>query len=210
MKQIFWNVDTQEDFMSEPGALYVPGAESIKPALGRLTRYARAEGIQVVNTADMHYDDAAEISDTPDFVNTFPAHCLRGTPGADFIRETRPGPSLSTYVVDWEDARVDHARVRTASDVVIYKDAFDVFAGNAHTDSVLTTINPDEAVVYGVAGNVCVDYAVMGLLERDVRVTVVTDATKAIPAEAMKETLRKWKLAGASLTTLEQVLWGER
>jgi hypothetical protein len=38
--RVFWDVDTQVDFMSPEGKLYVPGAETIAPNLGRLTDYA--------------------------------------------------------------------------------------------------------------------------------------------------------------------------
>ncbi len=208
MKRIFWNVDTQEDFMSETGALYVPGAESIKPTLSQLTQYARLhDNIKIVNTADLHYPTAEEISDSPDFVNTFPPHCLRGTPGAEFIKETKPGFDLrTTYTLDWEARIFDAARVRMASSVVLYKDHFDIFQGNPYAEKVVDALRGSDFTVYGVAANVCVDYAVMGLLARGKTVSVVTDATKAIPEEALTESFKKWEAAGARLTTLEEVL----
>ena len=39
----------------------------------------------------------------------------------------------------------------------------------------------DTAIVYGVAGNVCVKYAVDGLREREFQVVVITDAVKDLP-----------------------------
>ena len=86
---IFWDVDTQHDFMDPDGKLYVKDAELIKPKLEQLTRYAHAQGIQIVASSDDHELEHAEISATPNFRETFPPHCMRGTTGAEKIPETR-------------------------------------------------------------------------------------------------------------------------
>ncbi len=71
---LFWNVDTQYDFMNDDpnaeyaGKLPVPGATEIKSELESLTDLAEQEGIQVVNTADWHHPSDDEISDDPDEV----------------------------------------------------------------------------------------------------------------------------------------------
>src|SRR5437763_13850771 len=78
---IFWDVDTQYDFMHADGKLYVPEAERIVGNLKRLTAYAPGHGICVVASADAHVMSHAEISATPDSKTTFPPRCLRGRPG---------------------------------------------------------------------------------------------------------------------------------
>ena len=85
---IFWDVDTQYDFMKADGKLYVPEAEHVIPNLKRLTDYAHSHGIRIVASADDHVMSHAEISEQPDWKTTFPAHCLRGTPGQKKIPET--------------------------------------------------------------------------------------------------------------------------
>ena len=85
---IFWDVDTQYDFMKADGKLYVPDAEQLIPNLKKLTDYAHGHGIRVVASADDHVREDAEISATPDWKATFPPHCLRGTPGQRKIPET--------------------------------------------------------------------------------------------------------------------------
>ena len=85
---ILWDVDTQFDFMLPVGKLYVPGAEETVPAMKRLVDAARAAGIVHVASADDHELTDAEISTEPDFVTTYPPHCLRGTRGARKIPET--------------------------------------------------------------------------------------------------------------------------
>ena len=64
MKTIFWNVDTQIDFMKPYGKLPVAGgegAEDIEQNLEYLTDIATEENIQVVNTADYHNENSEEL-----------------------------------------------------------------------------------------------------------------------------------------------------
>jgi nicotinamidase/pyrazinamidase len=203
MKTILWNVDTQYDFMRPDGALPVPEAESIEPGLEELTTTARGKGYKIVHTADWHNEDSAEFSDEPDYATTFPAHCLADTPGAAYVEATAP---KDAYVVDWRDESVDLEAVASAKEVVLYKDAFDVFAGSDHTDTVVETLAPDRAIVYGVATNVCVDYAVRGLLARGVEVVVPTDGIKELPGLPLEETLQGWEDSGAKLSTIDEVV----
>ena len=200
---IFWNVDTQYDFMRDDGKLSVPGAESIEPNLKRLTEYAREHDIKVVSTRDWHTPASREFSDTPDFVATFPPHCLEGTPGAEYVPATKP---TNPYVIDWRDRKFDEREVHSRRDIVISKDAFDVFAGNPHTDTIVRTLKPERAVVYGVATNYCVNRAVQGLLERGVEVYVVQDAIKEIPNCDIKEFMdAQWKAKGVRLTSTDSI-----
>src|SRR5919204_1118398 len=87
--RIVWDVDTQVDFMLPDGKLYVPGAEETAPAMARLVAAAREARIVHVASADDHELTDPEISDSPDFANTYPPHCLRGTRGAEKIIETK-------------------------------------------------------------------------------------------------------------------------
>jgi len=88
-RAILWDVDTQVDFMLPEGRLYVPGAEELRPAMARLVEAAGIAGIVHVASADDHELTDPEISDEPDFEYTYPPHCLRGTPGAERVPETK-------------------------------------------------------------------------------------------------------------------------
>lgn len=210
MKTIFWNVDTQYDFMrndqSHRGTLAIPGAKDIEPQLGRLTRMADALGKTVVNTADYHTLRSREISENPDFRTTFPAHCLRETRGAGYVPATQPE---DPYIVDWKDATFDPAQVQAHRNIILLKDEFDIFhpAGAPHTGKVLDLIQPDRVVVYGVATNVCVDYAVLGLLNfgKGIEVYVVRDAIKELPNLPLEKTLDAWRDAGAKFIETKEV-----
>ena len=72
-------VDVQVDFC-EGGALGVEGGNAVAAAVARLLAgdhgYAR-----VVATRDHHIDPGSHFSDEPDYVDSWPRHCVVGTPG---------------------------------------------------------------------------------------------------------------------------------
>jgi nicotinamidase/pyrazinamidase len=212
MKTIFWNVDTQYDFMRNDetfkGKLAIPDARAIEGNLEILTKIAKAKNLQVVNTADWHNKDTKEISEKPDFKTIFPEHCMQYAKGAEFVPATNPE---NPYAISWQRPKGfnqnKYRAMKNMRNIVLYKDAFDIFAGNKYTDDVLRILVPEKAVVYGVATNVCVDYAVTGLLERNVKVYAVTDAMKELPGCNLEEIFRKWEAKGAVLTKTDKLLF---
>ena len=206
MKTIFWNVDTQYDFMRADGKLYVAGAEGIEENLARLTALAKSKGIKVVNTADWHNRNSEELSATPDFIQTFPEHCLQNTQGAKFVPATDPE---NPYRINWEAKSFDADELLRRRNILLYKDKFDVFRGTPHVDKVVQLLAPERAIVYGVATNVCVNDAVNGLLERKVQVYVPIDAIKELPNLPLP--YEAWQRKGAVLTTTDEVykMFGE-
>ena len=208
--RVFWDVDTQGDFMHPGGALYVPGAEEIIPNLARLTRHAHARGIRIVASADDHVRDHSELSDTPDFRSTFPPHCLRNTPGQAKIPETALHDPLVIEPDLDEDPESLARRVRAhRGDVLLHKHFFDVFT-NPHTAVVIDALEPDELVLYGVALDVCNRFAVEGLLERrpQTRLCVVTDACRAIDPARGETLLAQWRRRGVELLSTDEATGG--
>ncbi|NLU83951.1 isochorismatase family protein [Rhodococcus sp. HNM0569] len=72
-------VDVQNDFC-EGGALAVTGGAAVAAAVGRHIGGYDA----VVATKDHHIDPGSHFSDTPDFVDSWPVHCVAGSLGAEF------------------------------------------------------------------------------------------------------------------------------
>lgn len=201
---VFWNVDTQYDFMRPDGKLYVPGAESLEGNLEKLTNHARLKGIRTVNSKDWHNVNSKEFSSTPDFVNTFPPHCLARTKGAEYVPATAV---RSSYNIDWDRMGFNEALLLREREIVIRKDAFDVFTGNPNTDRIVQVLSPKTAIVYGVATNFCVDYAVEGLAKRGIQVYAVKDAIREIPlANEPQRTFDKWEKLGVKFTTTDEVI----
>jgi|SRR3989454_2688205 len=206
---IFWDVDTQVDFMRADGKLYVPDAEQIIPHLKKLTDYAHGHGLRIVASGDDHVRDHPEISDTPDWRQTFPPHCLRGTPGQKKIPETALRDPL---VIEPEraDPRMLMATVRAhRGDILFHKHRFDVFT-NDNVITVLDVLDPQDVVLYGVALDVCDKYAIEGLLQHrpQTRVFAVTDAMKPIDRDGAETLLKEWGEEGVRLVKTSEVVVG--
>lgn len=197
---IFWDVDTQYDFMRADGKLYVPEAEAIIPNLACLTGYAHQHGIRIVASADDHVPGHRELSDRPDWRETFPEHCMRGTKGQAKVPETALRDPLVI-----EPEKVNRAllaeRVRThKGDILFHKHWFDVFT-NQNVETVLGVLTPHTVVLYGVALDVCDKYAIEGIVERhpELRLFAVKDAMKPIDRDAAEHLLRQWAEEGVRL-----------
>lgn len=204
---VFWDVDTQVDFMKSDGKLYVPESESIIPVLGRLTGHAHAHRIRIIASSDDHVAGHRELSATPDWKTTFPDHCMRGTPGQEKVPETALRHPL-TIQPEPQDPAVIGARARGHDgDILFLKHWFDVFT-NANVLPVLSALAPARIVLYGVALDVCDRYAVEGLLTHrsDIRLALVTDAVRAIHADQSAPLLASWEQRGVQLVTSAQVL----
>lgn len=87
-------VDVQNDFC-EGGSLAVTGGAALA---GRVSVHMRRGGYDhVVATRDHHVDPGAHFSDAPDYVDSWPVHCLAGTPGAAFHPALDVGPIEAVF-----------------------------------------------------------------------------------------------------------------
>jgi nicotinamidase/pyrazinamidase len=208
-KLIFWDIDTLYDFLRSDGKLYVPDSEAIIPALGALTRFAHASGIQIVASADNHLLSDPEISDSPDWMTTFPPHCMQGTPGQLKIAETQLRDPL-IIEPELQDATTLAARLREhRGDILLHKQTLDVFT-NANVPLLLRVLEPEAVVMYGVATDFCNRYVVEGLLRElpQAKLYLVVDAIRAIyPAEG-ERLLVRWRDRGVRMVTVDEVLQG--
>ena len=206
---IFWDVDTQADFMHADGKLYVPDAEHIIPNLKRLTDYAHGYGIRVVASADDHQYGHRELSDKPDWKQTFPPHCMHGTPGQRKIPETALRDPLVIEPEPQDPERLA-ARVRAhRGDILFHKHWFDVFS-NPNVLPVVDALAPRDIVLYGVALDVCDRYAIEGFLQHrpDIRLFAVTDAMKPIDRDVAEQMLKEWGEEGVRLVKTSEVVVG--
>ena len=197
---IFWDVDTQADFMLPGGRLYVPGAEKLIPNLKRLTDAARQGRVFIVGDVCTHAPDDPEFE-------RFPPHCVRGTPGAEIIPETRAERVL---VVPNREGTAIPADLSEFQQVILEKQTLDVF-DNPNTKKVLErvagfTTADAEVFVFGVVTEYCVRLAAKGLLDRGRRVALVRDAIETLNAEDGRKTIDELTLLGARLVTTEQAL----
>ena len=199
-RTIFWDVDTQVDFMLPGGKLYVPGAEKLIPNLGRLTDQARRERVFLVSDACVHTPDDPEFQ-------RFPPHCVRGTPGAEIISETIARRFL--ILPDRREASVPRD-LSPYQQVILEKQTLDVF-DNPHTETVIGRLKEftdadAEFVVFGVVTEYCVRCVAKGLLERGRRVALVEDAIKTLKTEDGDSALAEMKSLGARMINSREAI----
>jgi len=176
MSTVFFDIDTQIDFVFPAGALYVPGAERILPKVAALNRYAVSMGLPLISTMDAHAENDVEF-------RLWPPHCVVDTFG-----------QRKAAVTLMEGNR----------QVFIEKQTVDCFS-NPKLDELLREWKAAEAVVYGVATDICVAIAVRGLLARGVRVTVVQDAVAELNGEAAQNFEAELLAAGGQLVVASQI-----
>jgi nicotinamidase/pyrazinamidase len=192
MKTVFFDIDSQLDFLYPAGALYVPGAERIVPAISGLNRYAAQHGITVVSTTDAHAENDPEFS-------TWPPHCIAGTTGQHKAEATL----LERRLVI--PNRACELALEDAPQIVVEKQTVDVFAApNLHL--VVERLKADHYVVYGVVTEICVLFAVRGLLKTGKPVTVVTDAVETLKAEDGERAFESIRAAGGTLARVSELV----
>jgi nicotinamidase/pyrazinamidase len=199
---ILWDVDTQADFIEPGGKLYVTGAEEAKPAMTLLVGAARAAGLVHVASADDHELSDPEISEQPDFESTWPPHCLRGTPGAEKIAETKQLDPLPLPLVP-VPAAILRGSLEGRREILVPKKHYDPFT-NPNAETMLDALDPEAIVLFGVATDICDDAAVRALLRRGRQITFVEDAARGVDEARVTACLAAWREAGVGFTTAEE------
>jgi nicotinamidase/pyrazinamidase len=202
--QLLWDVDTQVDFIRPDGKLPVPDAEEAVPAMARLVRWAEAEGVTHLATADDHELTDPELAAEPDFSTTFPPHCLRGTPGAAKIPETQQHDPLPLSLTPYSPGMLPEL-VRERRELLVLKKTFSAFS-NPNVEPLLELLAPDEVLLFGVATDVCNHAAVMGLLARNYNVAFVEDASQGLSPDFVAHSFDLWRAGGVRFTTSGDVV----
>lgn len=179
MSTVFFDVDTQLDFICPAGALPVPGAEAIVKPLAELTRFAAAHHIQVVSTMDAHPED------DPEF-RIWKPHCIAGTAGQQ---------KLACTLLNRAEP----------PQIIIEKQHINCFT-NPDLRPLLDRLKPESYVVYGVVTEICVQSAAFELLQTGARVELVTDAIKSLDPVRETDFLERFRAQGGLTLECNQVL----
>jgi len=193
-RSIFWDVDTQADFIHPGGQLYVPGAEKILPNLARLPRWAQEHKVLIVASADAHREGDEEFQ-------LYPPHCLAGTPGQKKVPET-----LLEKPTVIPNRPASLPANLAAGQVILEKQKFDVFT-NPNTEALLAQLGLDiEITLYGVVTEICVAAVARGLLERGYRLRLVRDAVQHLDETRARALFEEVERGGGRLVTTDEVV----
>jgi nicotinamidase/pyrazinamidase len=166
------------------------------PNIRKLTDAARRGDVFLVSHGCFHPPN------DPEF-NQFPPHCMKGTPGAEFVPE-----ALTENFVRLENDA--HAKLPEDlfryQQIILEKQTLDIFESRHANDLVQRLGNHAEFVVFGVVTEYCVSYAVKGLLQRKRRVALVRDAIETLAPNVGHQTLDELTSLGARLVTTDAIL----
>jgi nicotinamidase/pyrazinamidase len=188
VKTVFFDVDTQLDFMYPAGALYVPGAEKIVEQIAALNRFAGSQGIPLVSTMDAHSENDPEFQ-------SWPPHCVAGC-----IGQHKPEATLLSrrVILPNTPGVVD---IENIQQILLEKQTFDCFT-NINLARLLERLGAERYVVYGVVTEICVRLAAWGLLKTGKRVELVSDAVRSLSDAASANMTNAFLAAGGVLTTV--------
>ena len=204
-KTVFWDVDTQFDFMRPEGELYVPGAKEIIDRVSEVRRFALENGYSVLADVDWHRRDNPEISEQPDLKTTFPPHCMAGTPGARRVGDLGEAPIDYVEIDEVDMAQLRDLVQKDQFHIVIRKQSLNVF-DNPNTHKLVDLVRPEYVIVFGVALDCCVYYVLSELSKhKGVKLSLLADATRGLqtrPDEQVYEELRRY---GVEITTFAEM-----
>jgi nicotinamidase/pyrazinamidase len=205
---VFWDVDTQVDFIHPDGKLYIEGAENLKQNLEKLTQFARMNNIRILGSVDYHTEDDPEIvTENPDFEKTFPPHCMVNDPGQEKIIETRSDLSQWIDSETYSEEKLERI-IATKGPIMFRKSGLTAF-DNPNLMPVMGMMKPQKIVIYGVAIDFCVKGAIEGFLNfGNLEIFLVIDAIEGVNEEESRRLIEDWIQKGVHTVTTEAVLQG--
>jgi nicotinamidase/pyrazinamidase len=188
MRNALLVVDTQMDFV-EGGSLPVQGGLTVAAMIARHVRHFKYEYQFVVASRDYHENAPDHISDHPDFVTTWPAHCMVGTPGAGFV------PTIQNLVRE----KLIQAVVTKGRNAAAYS-AFDGVDARGHNLlDVLKEQRIDHIDVCGIATDYCVRASALDARKNQFQVRVLVNLCAAVNEATGQQALDEMKAAGCQL-----------
>jgi len=204
-KTVFWDVDTQFDFMKAEGALYAPGAESIIDQISEIRRFALGNGYSLLADVDWHSLNNPEISEHPDMKKTFPPHCMAGTPGAERVGYLGEVPIDYIEIDEVDTSTLRKLVQKDQFHIVIRKQSLNVF-DNPNTHKLVDLVHPKHVVAFGVALDCCVYFVLSELSKhKGVKLLLLKDGTKGLGTRPDEEVYEELQQRGVEITTFDQI-----
>ncbi|GAA2798761.1 isochorismatase family protein [Streptomyces showdoensis] len=183
-------VDVQNDFC-EGGSLAVAGGADVAAAVTDLVGQAAGAAYRhVVATRDHHIDPGAHFSERPDYVESWPRHCVAGTEGVGF--HPNFAPAVASGAVD------------AVFDKGAYDAAYSGFEGRDENGATLAEWLRERGVtevdVVGIATDHCVRATALDAAREGFRTQVLLDLTAGVAKETTERALEQLRAAGVELT----------
>ncbi len=177
-------VDVQNDFC-EGGSLAVAGGAGVAAGISQLLAAEPDRWDHVVATKDYHIDPGMHFGNPPDFIDSWPRHCVVGTAGSEFH------PDLATDRVEAIFHKGEHAA------------AYSGFEGHAEGGvglaDWLRRHDVDRVDLVGIATDHCVRATALDAAREGFDTTVLLDLTAAVAPDTLDVALRAMDGAGVTL-----------
>jgi nicotinamidase/pyrazinamidase len=206
-------VDVQNDFC-EGGALAVAGGADVAGAISEYVDAHHIEFDHIVATQDWHIDPGAHFSDTPDFKDSWPRHCVAGTRGAELH------PDLDTEYVQAYFQKGQFAAAYSGFEGLLAPedavptgerqpgvlpgslgagaDAYAPADSAIGLDDWLQSHDVEDVVVVGIATDYCVMATALDAVQAGYSVTVIRSLTAGI-AEDLDDAVAEMELGGVDV-----------
>src|SRR5690606_18195869 len=175
-------VDVQNDFC-EGGSLAVAGGSEVAAEITKHLAEHRYD--HVVATRDYHVDPGSHFADEPDYVSSWPAHCVAGSPGAEFH------PAFDTSAVDEVFSKGAHDA------------GYSGFEGKSGDGVELADWLRERGVrdidIVGIATDHCVRATTLAAVEHGFAVRVLLDLTAGVSKQTTDAAVAELQAAGAIL-----------
>jgi nicotinamidase/pyrazinamidase len=189
MSSALFIIDVQNDF-TEGGALGVAGGGAVAAGISRLLAEHPDSYDHVFASRDWHdggNDNGGHFSASPDFVDSWPVHCVAGTAGAEYHAALDLVPGV--------------IHVRKGQGIPAYS-IFEGIAGSGETvQDALSRLGVTTIDVVGIATDYCVLASAIDALEAGFTVRVLKDLVAGVAPESSAAALDRLTAAGASVVT---------
>jgi nicotinamidase/pyrazinamidase len=190
MSKALFIVDVQNDF-TEGGALGVEGGDAVAQGISQYLVTHAEEYAIIIASRDWHDGDNDNgghfASGEPDFVDTWPAHCVAGTEGAEY------DPGFDTGSV------THHVKKGQG------RPAYSLFEGTTDAgetvSQLLDTHGVVEVDVAGIATDYCVRASALDAIAHGRHVRVLTDLVAGVAPDSSEAALAELAHAGAELAS---------
>ena len=189
MGKALFIVDVQNDF-TEGGALGVEGGDAVAKGITRLLAQHAGDYDLIIASRDWHdgeNDNGGHFSDTPDFVDSWPVHCVAGTPGADY------DPGLDAAAV------THHVKKGQG------KPAYSLFEGLTDSGETVEQLLDANGIVdvdvTGIATDYCVRASSLDAIAHGRHVRILTDLIAGVAPASSEAALAELAHAGAELVS---------
>ena len=187
MTKALFIVDVQNDF-TEGGALGVEGGDAVAEGISRHLAAHAGEYAVIVASRDWHdadNDNGGHFHPEPDFVDSWPVHCVSGTAGAEY------DPGLQT------DAVTHHVKKGQG------EPAYSLFEGTTDDGESVARLLDEHGVVdvdiVGLATDHCVRASALDAIAHGRHVRILTDLIAGVAAESSDAAIAELAHAGAEL-----------